>query len=303
MPRFADRIGWAVAGAACLAFVAVAAGLAGAGPLDPTNPPGPTMKTLDEVEPRTPISALPFTINESGSYYVTGDLVGASFQDGITVVGENVTIDLNGFTLIAGTGGVYGIKLSPGARVLNVHDGTLRGWSGYGIIAGGARDSTFENIALISNGSGIVVGGDTSTSTNNILRNCTASSSLQGAGVSFYGSGIIEGCTASDNDDYGFYVGGPNVVFRDNNAVGNGLAGAFVSGTGHRVEGNHFVGNNTSDTPDDAGGLVVWATDSIVVSNSATGNLVADFDVGGQNTVGAIQGPAQPTTAWANLVY
>ena len=52
-----------------------------AGDLDP--PPGaimPTMKTLTEIEPRTPVQALPgsetalHVISQSGSYYLTGNI-------------------------------------------------------------------------------------------------------------------------------------------------------------------------------------------------------------------------------------
>ena len=32
-------------------------------------------KTIDEAEPRIPISSLPYTISQSGSYYLTGHLV------------------------------------------------------------------------------------------------------------------------------------------------------------------------------------------------------------------------------------
>lgn len=53
--------------------------------LTPPGPPAPTMKPLDQVEARTPISSLPFVINAAGSYYLTRNLNGAGSGDGITV--------------------------------------------------------------------------------------------------------------------------------------------------------------------------------------------------------------------------
>src|SRR5689334_2731639 len=44
------------------------------GNLTPPGAPGPTFKTLEQIEPRKPISALPFTITDPGSYYVTTNL-------------------------------------------------------------------------------------------------------------------------------------------------------------------------------------------------------------------------------------
>ena len=41
------------------------------GSLTPPGAPAPTMKSLDQIEARTPISSAPFTINASGSYYLT----------------------------------------------------------------------------------------------------------------------------------------------------------------------------------------------------------------------------------------
>ena len=73
------------------------------GSLTPPGAPAPTMKTLNQIEPRTPISSLPFTISSSGSYYVTGNL-GITGQNGITINQDNVTLDLGGFTLSRGSG-------------------------------------------------------------------------------------------------------------------------------------------------------------------------------------------------------
>lgn len=68
----------------------------------PAGPPAPTMKTLGQLEPRIPISNLPYTIKDSGSYYLTGNL--ASTTNGIVIHADNVTLDLMGFTL-SGDGG------------------------------------------------------------------------------------------------------------------------------------------------------------------------------------------------------
>ena len=72
------------------------------GPLTPPGAPAPTMKSLDQVEPRTPISAFGTTLTTPGSYFLTANLVsGSSTNDGILVRADNVTIDLNGFSIIS----------------------------------------------------------------------------------------------------------------------------------------------------------------------------------------------------------
>ena len=48
-------------------------------------------------DPRTPISSLPYTITNSGSYYVTGNLESSSH--GIVIDASGVTVDLMGFSL------------------------------------------------------------------------------------------------------------------------------------------------------------------------------------------------------------
>ena len=47
------------------------------GGLTPPGAPAPTMKSLAQIEPRTPISSVPFTISTAGSYYLTTNVTTA----------------------------------------------------------------------------------------------------------------------------------------------------------------------------------------------------------------------------------
>ena len=83
------------------------------GDLTPPGAPAPTMKTLDQIEARTPISILPYTIDSSGSYYLTNNI--STDGDGIIISSNNVSLDLNGFTISGSNTGssvIEGILLS-----------------------------------------------------------------------------------------------------------------------------------------------------------------------------------------------
>jgi hypothetical protein len=62
------------------------------GILTPPGAPTPTMKTLDQIEARTPISSLPFTITGPGSYYLTKSL-NVTTGNGITINAVQVTVE------------------------------------------------------------------------------------------------------------------------------------------------------------------------------------------------------------------
>ncbi len=99
------------------------------GPLTPPGAPAPVMKTLDQIEPRTPITSLPFTISQSGSYYLTRNLqFTAGTGSAITISAHDVTLDLMGFTL-SSTGPVSDAAISvPGnSKGLTIINGNIAG--------------------------------------------------------------------------------------------------------------------------------------------------------------------------------
>lgn len=79
------------------------------GPLTPPGAPAPTMKTLAQIEPRIDVLTLgtepPYTINQPGSYYLSANMITASGGNAISIQAENVTLDLNGFTISSPPGG------------------------------------------------------------------------------------------------------------------------------------------------------------------------------------------------------
>jgi hypothetical protein len=104
--------------------------LSAQGPLlPPSTTPAPSMKSLDQIEARTPIGSLPFAISTSGSYYLTGNLTfTAPTGDAIAISVGDVTLDLNGFTLksaAAVTGPA--ISISGGTANVTVKNGNIAG--------------------------------------------------------------------------------------------------------------------------------------------------------------------------------
>jgi hypothetical protein len=102
------------------------------GSLTPPGAPAPTMKSLDQIEARTPISSLPFTISSSGSYYLTKSL-NVTTGNGITINAAQVTVDLNGFTIssTASSANGTGIALASGLADITIFNGHIKGGVAY----------------------------------------------------------------------------------------------------------------------------------------------------------------------------
>jgi hypothetical protein len=163
------------------------------GPLTPPGAPAPTMKTLDQIEarrpipssPATPVSGPHFTITEPGSYYFTGNVT-VTDGPGIVIEADNVTLDLNGFTLACSSSSQVSAS------------GIDAGSAGYGSNLTIANGNIISNSTVYFSGTtaagwyhGIVVGGIASPQ----IRNLNVSG-MSGAGIDALGGNVIQ-CSVS----------------------------------------------------------------------------------------------------------
>jgi hypothetical protein len=265
-------------------LLALAAGLAGtalAGPLQP--PPGavgPTMKTLDQVEPRTPISASTtpgdatfppsvFKITQPGSYYVTGNFQVPADKVGIMITCDNVSIDLGGFTISSGLAAVYASS-SGGVGVLlsdiRVRNGTVKAQTSYGIGLPTTNCARIDAVTAVDCDSGITV-GEFSTLTDCLTQSC-------GTGLQASRGSSARNCTASDSDELGFYLGDGSSA-SSCLAIANGTYG-FILGNGSSA---------TACVAQQSGSVGIGVLQDCVVADCSVQNSGTDGITTGQGCV------------------
>lgn len=325
--------------AAGTAILAAAAWLV-AGPLTP--PSGPitsTYKTLVEVEPRTAINSTNtpgdadsvYRITQSGSYYLTGNLVGAIGKHGIQIEASNVSIDFNGFTLsgVPGMGAFSGVSAVSNVNI-RLKNGTLTGWGDRGIFLAG-QASLVENVVASSN---LFHGIDTGTSA--VVRGCSAvnnggwgiiaddastvqSCTAQGnAGVGIYAdaASVVSECSVFGGGEDGVYVGATSIIRNcsvrgvnqyglrtsstsmiiNNTVATSGVGGGGLAGAGIFASGsdNRIEGNNVSQC---GRGLLVPSAGNVIFGNSCTGSTNVNYSLGANNVFGAIVDRTAPGSA------
>ncbi len=285
---------------ALLAIIGMLASGARGGPLDP---PGAPCSTDSVRLPGTPISSLPFTISQSGSYYLTRNL--ASSTDGIIVTADNVTIDLMGFTL-SGPGGQEGVSDAAVARFnITVRNGTLRGW-GTAVYLTASAGVDLEDLRIVENNRGIAVG------TGGVLaRLLVRNNSNTGIEVyqspNQYGTELRDS-NISNNGGSGIVNFANNVWIHGNIVDANGDRGILLINnaswnkvTDNRVSGNGFYGISIDKIVSGQPNVNMVARNQIVgngfgaVYDSGVGNRIGTF-VGGDASITA-------TNPWSNVVY
>ena len=183
----------------------------GQGALTPPGAPALTMKTLAQIEPRTPISSVPFTISSSGSYYLTTNLT-VSSGNAITIATNGVTLDLAGFTIIgtapSATG--YAIFLNSGLSDLTIFNGHIRGGvtnNGSGVYSGSGFAygiyAPFNN-PVNTRVSGVSVSGCLIAGINLGYGDSTAVEACTVRTVGSFGisATTVKGCAVADSGNY-----------------------------------------------------------------------------------------------------
>lgn len=150
-----------------------------------------------------------FKITQSGSYYLTGNLVTSATGSAIEIAADNVVIDLNGFT-ISSTSGFDGLPVTTqgifaDTANLMIRNGTVRYFRLSGVNASGASAVRAENIhatqvgsmsGMFTLGTGLSLGSGASAV------HCTAYNNLNIGFRVEAGSSVIE-CVAYGNGNVG----------------------------------------------------------------------------------------------------
>ncbi len=264
----------------------------GQGSLIPSGPPQPTMLRLDQVEPRMPIESVPTVIDESGHYYLTGDLfMPHAGMRGIMVEADDVTIDLNGFSLVGpGANSLDGIRQPDQYRNLTIKNGVVRNWQGSsagGIIARGTGTKVI-NVHVTNNAFGmqLMAGGlvsdsfamDNTTVGIDVVRNVVVRNSRayrNGLGIHAVEGNTISHSVAYANQQTGIYLGDGNSLSHST-SFSNGVHGVFA------VYGNSVVASTAMNNASNGIHLISGNT---VTQSSSWQNGANGMRVGSGNNV------------------
>jgi parallel beta-helix repeat protein len=274
---------------ATFAIVSTAA-LLTAGPLDPPSGAiAPSYKTLNEVEPRIPITLATapgdadshFRITKPGSYYLTDSLAASSTKSAIEIAASNVSIDLNGYTL-SSLSNLAVIRLSlADQRNISICNGFIRNSPGAGIDIAPVPLGGLDTVGgIISNvliegttGGGFFLGSRVT------VENCTATAT-GGDGFDAGVGSMFSGCVSSSNAGYGFDFAGAIAVesciaFSNTSDGMNGSTGSIVNSvaTSNTGYGFRFSGATlTSCTATNNGSNGFYLNDSTATQCVANGN-------------------------------
>jgi parallel beta-helix repeat protein len=266
--------------------------------------PAPSMITLQQIEPRTPISVpvlpatYPITISISGSYYLITNLSVTS-GDAIDITANDVTLDLNGFTISSsfssagGSGAAINLANSSGNADVTIVNGHISGPNSVSGFNTGIASSGNPSNIRVSGVSLAGIGGDgidLATGSSTVIESCTGhyiySIGIAAAGVitrcamdnseigiQLEDNGIAIACSGANNDIVGIDVAGNNCTVKDC------ILSDTASFSGIEVDGSSclITGNNCSGNTED--GIIVYGAYNRIDGNIVGNNAYGIFEV------------------------
>ncbi len=227
------------------------------------------------------VNAAVHRISQPGSYYLTGNLSVPSGKSGIMIASGDVTIDLNGYSIVGSPGSFYGVQFASTSIAYNnitVRNGIIRscGNSGMHLFSNVSAGALIENIIASNNASyGIHVPDESR------VINCSAiANNSTGFQIGNSRGGVVINCIASNNGADGFYAVSRTVFSncRARQNTGRGiLAGLSASITGCTVAENIGGGIFANS------GSVV--RENVVTNSGAMGIEVAEDSFVSENAV------------------
>ena len=324
MSRLPPPLLGALASCTFLLLPAVSFGASSETSLTPTGAPAPTLRTLDQIEPRTPISGS-CAITQPGSYYLTGNINTTS--SGITILTNNVTLDLMGHTLSGDRGSAdYGIRVDGDANAVRrgicIRNGTVTAF-GNGLTLENARNCRIEDVVCTTNlNIGFYLNAENNgTIKDNVLLHCVAAENSLGIALDGTDGGVCEGnriqdCIVERNANHGIDLNGNtgkcaynsllSTTVRNNKwgvslmantgglcfgntvrgcaILGNTYDGLYLQGEGGTCSGN-WMQNNQVLGNKQYGIRIGYGVENVLTGNDASASGSAGFNVTNGNLV------------------
>lgn len=263
------------------------------GALTPPSAPGVSMKSLDQVEPRTPLvdgaagvsvdaGSGGITISQSGSYYLTGNL-SVSTGNAIIVNAAGVALDLAGFNITSSATSASGTAIEINQPNVTVRNGLILSGVDYdsgasgdqfsgsgfskGIYSALNKNVVIDNITV----NGVDFEGISCVSSEGTrIRNC----SVNTAGSTGIRAGLVESCNSVNTGGSAIH----GAIVKNSYAYslgGDGIFGTLVEGctavtnagsaTARGIDNASQVNNCYAFSSNPAGGNAILSTN---VTNS-----------------------------------
>ncbi|MEQ8821054.1 MAG: right-handed parallel beta-helix repeat-containing protein [Sumerlaeia bacterium] len=226
----------------------------------------------------------------------TGLLDRGNAVSGVSISGAVTSVTLRGNVI---SGNAENGLVSAGDNVQVVGNIIGLGADGSTVIANGAEGIDSNSLA-----NGLVIGGPSAADRNVVSGNAGTGVRVDSPSATVQGNFIgtdATGTLARPNSPYGLYIGGTNVLLRDNLISGNAGDGVALAGSGAQIHGNWFglASDGTTMLANGSDGIDLV---SFVTSATIGTGAPADRNVFGANGGHGIENDADNVVVQGNYI-